>query len=481
MQTFQPTPSVTHQPAQVPPPPPPGAVRRPIAPPPPPENVWSTRIARAGARWGLRIARTVLVIGLAAIGRLIGLDSIVTVVVAALAWVATRGDQRAHRSRPRRVAGFTAVATMMVVLAATSWSYTGYLDAPGAATFSVRTSDWMRDHYMSPAVDRIEQYLYNRNGPTNGVVTSNQLPTVHGGTLGAAPTPSPTTNAPTPVPVIPKPTPAPVTSLIDHSLVGEGQWKTSSTTSSGSPATYTTFFRPDPAHTDVLAAAVWLDPASTNLVYVPGTKYPGGTGWAWGSGIPRAERNNVIAAFNSGFKFKDISGGVFTEGSTPFPLRDGEASLVIHSNGSVGIGAWGTQVRMDPSVVTVRQNLQLLVDNGRPAAGLVSSTAGEWGTRKWQLQYTNRSGIGVTNNGALIYVAGRDMSTKTLADALAQAGVLRGMELDIHASNPTFNFFTPAPGSPDLVTGTKLLPGMTSSPNRFLAPDQRDFFAVVTR
>jgi hypothetical protein len=329
MQTFQPSSAGREPPPRVDHPAP-GSLRRPPGPPQPSENAWSTRLGRAAAQWGRRIARTVLVIGLAAIGRRIGFGPVATVVIATVAWVSASGGQRRQRNRRRRIVGFGAVTALMVVLAATTWSYTGYLNASGAATFSVRTSDWMRDHGMSAAVDRIEQYLYDRNGPTNGIVTSSQLPTmVHGGTSGAAANPTATGTYPVAVALG---APAPITSLIDHSLVGEGQWKPNFTANNGNPATYTTYFRPDAAHTEVLAAAVWLDPSATKLVYVPGSKSPGGTGWAWGSGIPRSQRNKVIAAFNSGFKFKDTAGGVFIEGRTVYPLRDGEASLVIHAN-----------------------------------------------------------------------------------------------------------------------------------------------------
>ena len=151
---------------------------------------------------------------------------------------------------------------------------------------------------------------------------------------------------------------------------------------------------------------------------------------------------------------------------------------MLHADGSAEIGTWGTDVRMAPDVVTVRQNLALIVDHGQPVAGLGDKIAGAWGSPRWQLQYTNRSGIGITRDHALVYVAGSDLNTASLGQALAKAGAVRAMELDIHADNPTFNFFDPAPAG-DPVLGTKLTPSMTNSATRFLAPDQRDFFAVT--
>jgi hypothetical protein len=68
--------------------------------------------------------------------------------------------------------------------------------------------------------------------------------------------------------------------------VGEGQWIANARLVDGLPVTYTTFVRPDPTDTGVVAAAVLLDPTATRLVYSPGTVQPGGTGWAWNSSIP---------------------------------------------------------------------------------------------------------------------------------------------------------------------------------------------------
>jgi len=73
------------------------------------------------------------------------------------------------------------------------------------------------------------------------------------------------------------------------------------------------------------------------------------------------------------------------------------------------------------------------------------------------------------------------MTTATIAHALVQVGAIRAMELDIHSQHPTFNFFTPAPGTHDGVKGQKLLPEMSRPATRYLAADQRDFFAVLVR
>lgn len=418
-------------------------------------------------RMGWLAAVVFLALGAASAAQVIGMPAIFSVtlatVLALFAWVWS-GHRRLRRPL---LAGVLVIGLLAGGLSATSWSYTSYLTAPGAATVAVRSSDWMRDHGLSPIVDRLEQRLYGGPGPSNGRIARDQLPTTAG--AGAVARGASTTAVAQP---------ASVTGLIDQTLSGEGSWTPSTRTVSGHPVSYTTFVRPDPVHTDVVASAVWLDPAGTRLTYVPGTKQ--GSGWAWNSTIPTKQRSNLVAAFNSGFKFNDIPGGYMTEGRTPRPLVDGQASLVLHASGLPEIGAWGTQVRMGPDVISVRQNLELIVDNGRPDPGLRTDITDKWGKRRWQLQYTNRSGLGITADNALVYVSGSNLTTESLGRALADVGSIRAMELDIHASNPTFNFFSSTQAGASSVTGTKLVPAMLSSSKRYLAPDQRDFFVVTT-
>lgn len=426
-------------------------------------------------RWARRFGRLVVVIAAAGLANLIGLPAIAAVLlsVGLGALITFRGPLASpgvdSLVRSPRLGVLIAV---MLALSATSWSYTGYLTDPGAATFAVRTADWMRDHGLSPVVDQIELRLYGKDEPGNQPVNLDQLPRIATGTPGFP--------VQSPLPVTGH-APAAITVLLDPSLAGEGLWTPNARQVNGDPVTYTTFFRPDAAHLNVVSAAVWMDPETTTLVYSPGTKEPEGSNWAWNSGIPRAERDTLVAAFNAGFKFKDIDGGMFTEGRTPYPLIDGQASLVIYRDGRVDIGTWGEDVTMDPEVLSVRQNLQMIVEDGVGNPGLASSIQAEWGKRLWQLQYTRRSGIGVTADGALVYVAGSRLTTETLGNALVRAGTVTAMELDIHSKQPTFNFFEPSPSNRALVTGTKLLPDMQRAPNRYLEPDQRDFFALVLR
>ncbi|WIV59207.1 phosphodiester glycosidase family protein [Amycolatopsis nalaikhensis] len=245
----------------------------------------------------------------------------------------------------------------------------------------------------------------------------------------------------------------------------------------GQPADYTTFLRPDPAHASVVAAVAAFDQKWTGTHLIAGTKEPGGT-WPEQAQVPDAMRPSLLATFNSGFKFRDTPGGFYADGRYGKPLKDGMASLVIDKSGVATVALWGRDAHMTPDVAAVRQNLELIVDAGRPVPGLAGNPAGQWGSAKNQFQFTWRSAAGVDAHGRLIYVAGNQLTLTALANALATAGAVRGMELDIHGGMVSANLFRPdiAGSSP-----TTVLPDMPTAADRYLSADQRDFFAVTAR
>jgi hypothetical protein len=188
----------------------------------------------------------------------------------------------------------------------------------------------------------------------------------------------------------------------------------------------------------------------------------------------------LVAAFNGGFLMKDTKGGYFSEGHLVAPLRAGGASLVIYRNGFATVGQWGRDVGMTPNVVAVRQNLTLLVDKGRPVRGLNPADTSTWGSALGQVVNTPRSALGVTKNGALVYVEG-PMNIVDLAEILVRAGAIRAMPLDMNPFWTVFATYSPqssnGPASP--ANGRDLLATMVQPPGRFFESwDTRDFVTM---
>jgi hypothetical protein len=74
------------------------------------------------------------------------------------------------------------------------------------------------------------------------------------------------------------------------------------------------------------------------------------------------------------------------------------------------------------------------------------------------------------------------LTVPQITQAIASAGAVRAMELDMNDIYPNFSIFTPRPGSPaSALNGSEVVPGL-SGPERYFAISwNRDFFAVFAR
>jgi hypothetical protein len=263
---------------------------------------------------------------------------------------------------------------------------------------------------------------------------------------------------------------------------GEGSWHPAGRKVDGVPVVYEAELVPHGGTQP--AGLAWMDtPLLTARLY-SGSGSPGGTSWRYSAPVRPAQAATLVAAFNGGFKMTDARGGYYSEGKMADPLVRAAASLVIYSDGSVNVGAWGTDVGWtSPSgarAIAVRQNLVPLVAGGRPTA----AAAGNW--HAWGntcgagscaasvpgVEDQWRSGVGVTASGALVYALGPHLAPLQLAQLLARAGVVRGMELDINPEWPVFATYAP---------DAKLL-GTMQGPQTFLGAQwARDFITMSAR
>ena len=272
---------------------------------------------------------------------------------------------------------------------------------------------------------------------------------------------------------------------------GEGVWHAAGRRVQGMPAVYEATIVP-PGGTQP-AGVAWMDTRLLEARLYSGSESPGGGPYRYTAPIGLNSAMTLVAAFNGGFKMEAANGGYYTEGRTIDPLRDGAASLVIYADGSVDVGEWGSELRMSPQVVAVRQNLVPLVAQGRPTPLAGSAEWQVWGATCGEgscaasvpgIEHQWRSAVGVTGAGALVYVQGPALDPLQLAQLLVRAGVVRGMELDINPDWPIFATYEPASelGLASAANGHGLLPGTVRSPAIFFeAWWARDFITMSAR
>jgi hypothetical protein len=344
------------------------------------------------------------------------------------------------------------------------------LDNPALGTsVGSRFAEWARQNGGSGVVNWVENLWYSHHPPpVGGRPPAGAIRQVHSHLVVTTVGPP---HLPEPTPMVPPAAPA---------LPGEGQWSPAGRLVDGMPAMYVTTLRPDAIHTSYVVGVAWMDTELLKATLYSGSEIPGGGPYPDTAPISPAASSTLVAAFNAGFLMSAAEGGYYTDSKTIFPLRTGAASFVVYRGGTATVGAWGRDVTMTPDVVSVRQNLDLLVDGGRVVPGLNAADTTQWGATLGNAVYVWRSGLGVTADGALVYVGGPGLNITDLADLLVRAGAVRAMELDINTDWVNFSIYAPPGRTPaSAANGTELLPSMSGGPTRYFQPWwARDFITM---
>jgi hypothetical protein len=363
-----------------------------------------------------------------------------------------------------------ALAAALIALVPAAYSYVNTMAEPSNSSLGVRSVEWLRDHGAAGVVSRVESIYYSLTAPSKGGATLRALPQVGYGAAGRAR--AQRLQAQRLAAAIYRP--PRVAPLLHLALPGEGAWRATRPGLGTSAPLLITTLRNQPEYPRVVAGLAWIDTKRTTVTLNPGRQEPSVSIPRGSMDVPQARRGRLLASFNSGFKLSDSHGGFVLDGHTYATMQDGQATLVGYRDGRVDVVDWHYGPHAPSSVMFARQNLPLLVNQGRPSPNLENS---EWGATVGNAILVWRSGIGVDRHGNLIYAAGEDQTVRSLADTLAHAGAVRAMELDINTYWVSFITY----GAPGAHAPVNLLPSMDRPATRYLTPDDRDFFAVYSR
>lgn len=401
-----------------------------------------------------------------------------------------------HRRRRRWLRAAGAVGALVLLWLV--WSVGSALTAPGTDNVDARLAEWARTNNLGWVVDMLERAQYAMDQPQVGGTVQGGVPDVSpiagelppdSASASDAPSPQPaqgsgaasspgaaSSASPSPSPT-PFPAPSPITPPVNPPLPGEGVWKTVATLR-GQPALRVAYLRPDAQHTSYLDTVMWIDQNLVKLILHPGYMVPGGTGWSQAFDVPTSQRDTLLATFNSGFRLNDANGGYWADGQTAAPLRQGAASAVFYKNGTVDIVKWGTAAP-GPDVAAVRQNLVLLVDQGKVSPLVDNLTTPVWGTTWTTGFFLWRTALGIRADGSLVFAIGPALTMGSLARMMKAAGAVRAMEFD---QNPSWtNLMTYTHPSHGVAVPHMLTNDTIPNPSRYLYPSSRDFVAVQAR
>ena len=353
-----------------------------------------------------------------------------------------------------------------LALAALSW-------VPAVAgsrnlSLTVASVEWLRSHGGNPIVSQIENWYYELNEPGKGGPPLKSLPQV--GVVAETEGGEGREGGPAHY------EPAAVEPLIHPALNGEGIWKKAGAGVGSKPPALLTTFRSDPEYPQFVAGVAWLDHTRTELEYVPGLVEPPEPLEERGNGeVPTDLRGRLVATFNGGFPLETSNAGLIYRGKVKETMVNGIATVVRYRDGRTDIVKWASGPGAPKDVWFAKQNLPPIIYEGRLNPNL--SDGPEWGetvnnaTRVW------RSGLGIDAHGNLMYAAANYQTVESLAKVLQRAGAVRAIELDINEDWTSFiSYRRPGGREP-----SNLLPEMFRSPERYLSPDERDFFAVYLK
>jgi hypothetical protein len=350
---------------------------------------------------------------------------------------------------------------------------------PTSMSWRIDSVEWVRHKlpYGNFLADHIEQVYYSHNAPKKGGPPLKSLPAVGLNTVPAVGhrLPSNPQNSLVSPTTVPAPWPPPITPVFASPLPGEGVWKPAGPPVNGGPPLLVTTFRPDLDYPQLVAYVAWFDHTRTELAYYPGRYEPPHAAVRGPMMVPPSQRPRLLATFNGGFTYVDGDNGSADNGAMNEPLKDGNATLVGYRDGHVDIVDWAGGRTSGPDIAWARQSLAPIVWNRQLNPALdANPNSAQWGytlggrTRVW------RTGVGIDARGDLIYAAADGQTVITLAKILQHAGAVRAMEFDINPYWHTLITYTHDPAPVPTVVG----PNPNQSADRYLVPDDRDFFAV---
>lgn len=379
----------------------------------------------------------------------------------------TPGAPAVKRRRRRRY--LMIAVPFLVVLVWAAFSYTAWMLQPTSEQWEPRSAEWVRNEvpFGNWLVDQGENIDYSLNAPKTGGPQLKTLPTV--GLKTPQPQPSHSKSSAATLPPAVKP-------VFSHPLPGEGVWKATGSPVDGSPPVLVTTYRPEVDYPQVVAYVAWFDHTRTEIGYYPGRYEPPNAAVRGPAMVPYDQRWRLLATFNGGFTYVDGLNGSADNGRTNEPLKDGNATLVGYRDGHIAIVDWSGGANPGPDVAWARQSLAPIIWNGKLNPQLNDNPdSPQWGYTLGGLDRVWRTGVGIDRSGNLIYVAADDQTVISLAQILQHVGAVRAMEFDINPEWHTLITYTHGAHGLD---PTMVGPNPMQSADRYLVPDDRDFFAV---
>jgi hypothetical protein len=273
------------------------------------------------------------------------------------------------------------------------------------------------------------------------------------------------------------------------SAPGDGSWLPIAVPDLPSVPTcmWKTLLHPDKNRSWAEVFVVALDLASVDIHLVAGSKEPVATTPNAGqierpARIPEALENEVLAAFNGGFKTEHGGYGMRIGDVTFVEPIPGTCAVAMFEDRHVEVAPWEKLESRAAQMKWWRQTPNCMVENGVLHERLRSGHSKKWGATLDGETVIRRSAMGVDRDGRFVFFAISNHTTAVaIADGLVHAGAITVAQMDVNFSYPKFVLFERAePQGKRLAVA--LASGFEFSEDEYIRRrNPRDFFYVTAR
>ncbi len=247
--------------------------------------------------------------------------------------------------------------------------------------------------------------------------------------------------------------PPPMEPMLVPPLQGEGKWGSLEKDpfvlkNPGAPSPFVfSFIRSDRKRIYSQVFVTLWDPRQVELRAMSGTVEPISATGATGPGqVPRDPKvmRRFVAAFNGGFQATHGEFGMMAERTLYLPPKPYGATVAELEDGSTAFGTWPEQAEVPGNVLSFRQNMTALVENG---------DLNPWKRHWWgglppgwtEESRTVRSGLCLTKEGFVGYFYGASVDPDVLGLAMQRARCSYGIHLDMNPGHTGLEFYRAGP------------------------------------
>lgn len=273
------------------------------------------------------------------------------------------------------------------------------------------------------------------------------------------------------------------------SAPGDGQWVAIAVPDVPEVPTvmWKTLVHPDKNRSWAELFVVAMDVASIHVNLVAGSKEPIATvpeaaNATRPARVPESAENEVLAAFNGGFKMEHGGYGMRIGDVTFIAPIAGTCAAALFDDDHVEVAPWEQLAEREAQMKWWRQTPNCMVTGGVVNERLLSGNTKKWGATLDGETVIRRSAMGVDATGRFLYFGISNHTTATaMAEGMKHAGAHAVAQMDVNFSYPKFVLFErKEPTGKRLAVA--LASGFEFSEDEYIRKrNPRDFFYITAR